>query len=75
MILLWIYLSGCILLGAGNYIFALKDKTKKHTKLFWAYESFKMSLLSWIGILFVLVGFILLGLTNLDSWIRTKLDK
>ncbi len=75
-VFIW-YLIGVLTLGVSNYIYIIcvsKEETLHESKKLIAYKSFKIGLLSWVGIIFILVFCIVCAIFAFDEWIEDKLN-
>lgn len=80
-----IYITGFILMALVYYVINTSkwcydiavywfDAYEEHTKAYWAYQSLKAGLLSWFGIIGLVVLFIIDGMFRLDDYIKRKLE-
>lgn len=75
-VLFW-YLIGVLILGVSNYIYMIcvsRDEILYESKKLIAYKSFKIGLLSWIGIIIILAICITGVILGFDEWIEDKLN-
>ena len=68
-----IYLLGCIIVYICNTVYELYQNTNKSVKLI-LYDSFKISLFSWITIIIILSCGITWLILNIDEYITNKLE-
>lgn len=68
-----IYLLGCIIVYIFNTVYELCQNTNKSVKLI-LYDSFKISLFSWVTIIIVISCGLTYLLINIDEYITNKLE-
>ncbi len=68
-----IYLLGCIIVYICNTVYELCQNTNKSVKLI-LYDSFKISLFSWVTIIVVISCSLTYLLINIDEYITNKLE-
>lgn len=71
------YLIGWLILSISHYIYMIcvsREETLPDSKKLIAYKSFKVGLLSWLGII-ILIGILFVcGIIMIDTWIEEKLS-
>ena len=71
------YLIGWLILSISHYIYLIcvsREETLPDSKKLMAYKSFKVGLLSWLGII-ILIGILFVcGIIMIDNWIEEKLS-
>lgn len=70
---LFIYLLGCILFGVGYYLYNIYISEYDESKKLLAYNSFKLSIFSWLGIIFWIGVCIVYFICITDEYISDKL--
>ena len=71
------YLIGWLILSISHYIYMIcvsREETLPDSKKLIAYKSFKVGLLSWLGIFIIAVFLIVGGILAIDGWIEEKLS-
>ena len=70
---LFIYLLGCFIFGIGYYLYNIYISKSNDSKKLLAYNSFKLSIFSWLGIIFCICMFIVFLIFECDEYITDKL--
>lgn len=73
MVALFIYLLGCILFGVGYYLCNIYISKYNKSKKLLAYNSLKLSIFSWVGIIFWIAICIVFLICSIDDYISDKL--
>lgn len=77
MEILILYLIGFLILGVSHYIYMIcvsRSEILYESKKLIAYKSFKIGLLSWVGIIVILTFCIVGAIFAFDEWIEDKLN-
>lgn len=71
------YIIGWLILSISYYIYLRcidREETLYDSKKLIAYKSFKVGILSWVGIIILIAILIVVGMFAIDSWIEEKLS-
>lgn len=71
------YLIGCLILSISHYIYMIcvsREETLPDSKKLIAYKSFKVGILSWLGIIIIIGILFVCGIIMIDNWIEEKLS-
>ena len=71
------YLIGWLILSISHYIYLIcidREETLPDSKKLMAYKSFKVGILSWLGIIILIVILIVAEIFVIDNWIEEKLS-
>lgn len=71
------YLIGWLILSISHYVYLIcigREETLPDSKKLMAYKSFKVGILSWLGIIILIVILIVAEIFVIDSWIEEKLS-
>ena len=73
MFALFIYLLGCFIFGVGYYLYNIYISKSNDSKKLLAYNSLKLSIFSWLGIIFWISMCMVFFIIAIDEYISDEL--